>query len=168
MRVERKPILAFHGRFGLVVASVAFILSTAIVTASLAAATPKIAYGTTAQVLAMFYKTYRPVYPYEARRNNMEGRGLFRMYINEEGTVTSVGVLASTGHKLLDINASNGLIHWRAKPGHRREVDIPVAFTLHPASYPSRHSQYGPSLGVRISLRRCKIDFEGCNTMDGR
>jgi TonB family protein len=125
--------------------SAAFILSTAVFTAaSSAAATPKIAFGTSDQVLAMFYKTYRPVYPYEARRNNMEGRGLFRMYINEEGTVTSVGVLVSTGYTLLDLNASNGLIHWKAKPGHRREVDIPVSFTLHPASYPSRHTQYGP------------------------
>jgi TonB family protein len=79
----------------------------------------------------MFPKKYTPAYPYEARRAHMEGYGVFRMYIDENGIVTRIGVMKSTGYKLLDVNASYGLMYWKAKPGHRREVDMPVTFTLH-------------------------------------
>ncbi len=92
----------------------------------------RVTYATSAEVLAMFPKKYTPSYPYEARRARLQGSGVFRMYIDENGVVTQIGVLKSTGHKLLDVNASYGLIHWRAKPGRRREVDMPVTFTMEP------------------------------------
>jgi TonB family protein len=97
-----------------------------------AAADAKVRYATSAEVLAMFPKKYTPSYPYEARRARMHGSGIFRLYIDKDGVVTTVGVIKSTGHKLLDINAAYGLIHWRAHPGRAREVDLPVTFSIGP------------------------------------
>ena len=108
-----------------------FLLCNVIATPPSFAAGPKIIYASAPAVLAMFPKKYTPAYPYEARRAHMEGSGVFRMYINENGIVTRIGVMKSTGYKLLDVNASYGLMYWKAKPGHRREVDMPVTFTLH-------------------------------------
>lgn len=84
------------------------------------------------EVMAMFEKVALPQYPYEARRSRIEGSGLFRMFIAEDGKVTSVGVMKSTGSKFLDLAAAGGLYQWRAKPGRRREVDMPVAFVMRP------------------------------------
>ena len=89
-----------------------------------------VTYATADNVVSMFTRTWKPVYPYEARRARIQGRGWYRMYINPDGTVTRVGVLKSTGSEMLDVNAANGLIHWRAKPGTPKEVDIPITFSL--------------------------------------
>jgi TonB family protein len=50
--------------------------------------------------------------------------------VNENGTVTSVGVMKSTGSQILDLAAAGGLYQWRAKPGRRREIDMPMTFRL--------------------------------------
>jgi protein TonB len=106
-------------------------ISTSFVTTSLAATPPPQAtYALTAQVMAVFQKKYPPLYPVSARRARMQGRGVFRMYIDENGVVTKIGVVKSTGHTLLDRSASAGLRRWRAKPGQRREVDMPVRFVM--------------------------------------
>ena len=91
---------------------------------------PHVSYGTLPEVLTMFTKVYRPLYSYEELSRRMHGTGIFRMYINEDGVVTKIGVMKSTGHFMLDRDASNALIHWKAKPGRRREVDMPVTFSL--------------------------------------
>lgn len=114
-----------------VVSHCAALFLWAAATTSLSAPGPKITYAAGDAVLAMFPKKYTPAYPYEARRARMQGRGVFRMYIDENGVVTRIGVMKSTGYKILDINAAYGLMHWKAKPGHRREVDMPVTFIVH-------------------------------------
>src|SRR4030095_8904349 len=108
----------------------ALIISTSFVTTSLVATTPRVTYAPYGQVLTMFWKKYLPVYPVEAQRKRMQGGGVFRMYIDENAVVTKVGVMKSTGHKILDISAAAGLSRWGAKPGGRREVDMPVQFVL--------------------------------------
>ena len=117
-------------RQSLVLPCLALIISTSFVTTSLVATTPKVTYAAYGQVLTMFWKKYLPVYPVEARRRHMQGGGVFRMYIDENGVVTKVGVMKSTGHKILDVSAAAGLSRWGAKPGRRREVDMPVQFVL--------------------------------------
>jgi TonB family protein len=78
----------------------------------------------------LFDKHGIPQYPYEARRSHVSGSGLFRMYINSDGSVHAVGVMKSTGSKILDLAAAGGLYQWHAKPGRRREVDMPVTFLM--------------------------------------
>jgi len=41
-----------------------------------------------------------------------------------------VGVMKSTGNKDLDLAAAGGLYRWKALPGKRREVDMPVTFSM--------------------------------------
>jgi TonB family protein len=77
---------------------------------------------------AVFVVTPRPDYPYEARRNNIGGKGLLRIYVDETGKVTDVKVLQSTGNRQLDTAGLIAFRHWRAKPGTRREVDMPLTF----------------------------------------
>ena len=84
------------------------------------------------ELWAIFDKKMIPVYPYEARRARITGSGLFRMYINPDGSVRTVAVMKSTGSKILDLAAAGGLYHCHAKPGRRREVDMPVTFTMRP------------------------------------
>lgn len=109
---------------------IALVLPTAFAATSAGAPLPKITYATSAEMLAMFPKKYAPTYPYEARRAGLQGTGVFRMYIDQNGVVTRIGVMKSTGHEVLDLAASAGLVRWRAKPGRRRELDMPVTFTL--------------------------------------
>jgi TonB family protein len=82
------------------------------------------------ELWAMFDKKMVPVYPYEARRSHITGSGLFRMYIDPDGHVRTVAVMKSTGSKILDLAAAGALYHCHAKPGRRREVDMPVGFMM--------------------------------------
>src|SRR5438309_3479861 len=85
---------------------------------------------TDAEWKAMFtYKPY-PEYPYDSRSRHITGSGWFRMYVDQAGKVTAITILASTGNRDLDAEALRALIRWRAKPGERREVDMPVTFTM--------------------------------------
>ena len=83
-----------------------------------------------AQWKAIFFYTPSPDYPYEARRQRVTGSGLFRMYVNELGKVAALKVLKSTGNGELDAEGLKAFIRWRAKPGPRREVDMPLTFLL--------------------------------------
>ena len=85
---------------------------------------------TPAELWALFPTKALPVYPYEARRSRATGSGIFRMYIEPDGRVRAVGVMKSTGNTSLDLAAAGGLYRWRAFPGKRREVDMPVTFTM--------------------------------------
>lgn len=86
---------------------------------------------TSDELWALFDKKMFPVYPYEARRSRITGSGIYRMYINPDGSVRTVGVMKSTGSKILDLAAAGGLYHCHLKPSvHRREIDMPVTFTM--------------------------------------
>ncbi len=77
----------------------------------------------------MFVSREAPYYPLALRQRAITGSGTFRLYIDEQGRVTKIGVLMSTGNKELDASALHALVRWRAKPGAKREVDQPVTFT---------------------------------------
>lgn len=73
-----------------------------------------------------------PQYPYAARAEMEQGKGLFRVDIDQQtGAVTGVQVLQTTGHKRLDEAAIKALQKWRFRaPFPFRAVRIPVSFTL--------------------------------------
>lgn len=83
-----------------------------------------------AKVKTVFIATPRPDYPYEARRSRISGSGLLRIYVDETGKVMEVKVMKSTGNRVLDDAGLQAFRQWRAKPGNRREVDMPLVFVL--------------------------------------
>ena len=91
-----------------------------------------------AELKATFTFAPRPEYPYKLRFvQRLEGSGVFRMLVDEHGKVTNVTVLQSTGHPALDAESIKGLMRWKARPGPKREVDIPITFSLaRPAPLP--------------------------------
>jgi len=83
---------------------------------------------TDAELKAMFVSRTPPYYPVELRQRRVTGSGVFRLYVDQQGKVTAIGVLESTGNKQLDAEALKAFVRWRAKPGAKREVDQPVTF----------------------------------------
>ena len=79
---------------------------------------------------AMFVRHPRPDYPVNYRRRHLTGSGLYRIYVDERGEVTSIGIITSTGHRELDLHVMKTLIRWRAVPGLKREVDMPISFVM--------------------------------------
>jgi len=71
-----------------------------------------------------------PDYPQWARARHLGGTGMFRMRIDEQGHVTNVSVLKSTGHQELDSLAIKALSRWRGRPGPKWELDMPITFTM--------------------------------------
>jgi len=59
------------------------------------------------------------------RDQHLEGSGLYRLNIKPDGTVSSVTVLKSTGHILLDRAAIHAFRQWRFRPGALRTVKAP-------------------------------------------
>jgi periplasmic protein TonB len=81
----------------------------------------------------MFFYRPHPDYPSPLRARHLTGSGLFRLHVNEQGKVTSVEILQSTGHRELDDEGLKAFRQWRAKPGTEREVDLPLRFSMRPA-----------------------------------
>jgi TonB family protein len=71
-----------------------------------------------------------PEYPFTAREYRMQGEGWFRVSFARDGKVTDVQVLKTTGHQMLDKASISALWHWHAKPGLRRELDLPIDFSI--------------------------------------
>lgn len=78
----------------------------------------------------IFFLMPKPDYPIELRRLHLSGRGVYRLRINERGDVTGIRILEKTGIPPLDIEVLKAFIRWRARPGPKREVDVPVRFIL--------------------------------------
>ena len=76
-----------------------------------------------------------PDYPYAARDRRLEGSGLYRLNIKPDGTVSSVTVLKSTGHILLDQAAIRAYRQWRFRPGAVHALKIPISFTMKGVTY---------------------------------
>jgi TonB family protein len=76
-----------------------------------------------------------PDYPYPARDQHLEGSGLYRLNVKPDGTVSSVTVLKSTGHMLLDQAAIHAFRQWRFKPGVLHVLKIPINFTMQGVTY---------------------------------
>jgi TonB family protein len=101
------------------------------------------------EVEAMFLYEPSPEYPVAEREANHTGSGLFRMYVDEDGKVTSVKILQTTRFAALDQSAVKALRQWEAVPGPRREVDIPMTFRIkRPANTPSPNQTMKPTATV--------------------
>jgi len=74
----------------------------------------------------------KPDYPLEARKRHWGGVGWFLMHIDQNtGAVTSVEILESTGHAILDQASINALNKWRFKPRKGvTKVKTPIKFTM--------------------------------------
>lgn len=80
-----------------------------------------------AQVLRYAVK---PQYSHEALRTRATGTGLFELRFDyETGGLKAIDIVQSTGSRLLDHDAINGLKEWKAKPHTIRVMRIPVMFT---------------------------------------
>jgi protein TonB len=79
---------------------------------------------------ARFIETPKPDYPEIARRLHHTGTGVYGLYFDVRGEVSGIRIFKSTGHPELDIAALKGLVRWRAKPGPKWKVKLPVTFTL--------------------------------------
>ena len=81
-------------------------------------------------IMARFVYATSPDYSRSLRAKHMEGTGCFRMHVDEQGRVTSVIVLVSTGHRELDDRAVAAFLRWRAKPmpGRPWNVDMSLSF----------------------------------------
>jgi TonB family protein len=75
----------------------------------------------------------RPEYPIEARRLRLTGAGVFAMHVRPDGTVSSVEVLKSTGHAILDQAAIAAFRQWRFHAGTVTKVTTPIRFTANGA-----------------------------------
>ena len=73
----------------------------------------------------------QPDYPIGALRRAWEGTGLFRCNVRPDGAVSSVFVLQSTGHAILDQAAIAAFQRWRFKPGTVKAAKIPLRFSMH-------------------------------------
>jgi TonB family protein len=75
--------------------------------------------------------TYRPSpdYPAAYRVRQLTGSGIFRMHVDQQGRVTGVTIVESTGHKELDVLAMKAFVEWRGKPGPKWDLDMPITFT---------------------------------------
>jgi len=81
----------------------------------------------TAQAQSMLLASI--AYPHMARRRGWQGKGEFRLLIARKN-VRKVSVLASTGHRLLDQAARQGLLAARRVPLDDGMYKLPVEFRL--------------------------------------
>jgi len=71
----------------------------------------------------------RPMKSAEAIRLRLAGSGVFLLKVDiKTGKVTSIKVVKSTGHEVLDHSAIQALQKWRYAPGAVREVRVPIRF----------------------------------------
>jgi TonB family protein len=97
------------------------------------------------QIQARLLVYPKPDYPEVLRQVHYTGSGVFRIYFDSHGEVSGIRVLKSTGHRELDIETLKGFGHWRAKPGHKWELDVPITFTMgEPRTFPIKSSRYSP------------------------
>ena len=80
---------------------------------------------------AVVLSTPKIEYPTQARRQRLQGGGMFCLNINyETGSVSSVEVWTSTGHRVLDEAAIRALRNWRFKPKAAVRWQVPVDFRM--------------------------------------
>lgn len=71
-----------------------------------------------------------PKYPLEAKRQHLEGTGLYAAHIRPDGSVASVEIVKSSA-PILDVAAVTALRKWRYRPSKSmRVITIPLTFTM--------------------------------------
>ena len=93
-----------------------------------------------------------PKTPYLARLHGLDGYGIYRMNIDRAtGTVSSVTVVKTTSHKMLDDAAVNAFRKWRFRPNSVSQVTMPGTFSVidsgkrHPLSEARRLAIHAPA-----------------------
>ena len=100
-------------------------------TLSFAAAPPQPArYVSWAEMRTRFIETPEPEYPEIARRLHHSGTGVYGLYFDARGEVSGIRVFQKVGYPELDIVALKALVRWRAKPGPKWKLRVPVTFRL--------------------------------------
>ena len=84
-----------------------------------------------AEALADLLARPVPEYPYAARKDYLQGRGLYLVRFDPgSGLVREVSVVHSSGHTILDQAALGALRQWRIKPHTFEKVKIPFNFEI--------------------------------------
>ncbi len=93
-----------------------------------------------------------PKTPYLARLHGLDGYGVYRLNIDRAtGTVSSVTIVKTTTHKMLDDAAVDAFRKWRFQPNSISELTLPGTFTVigsgkrHPLSEARRLAIYAPT-----------------------
>jgi protein TonB len=73
----------------------------------------------------------KPDYPKYARARHWVGAGWYVMNVDTDtGLVTSVEIIQSSGHKILDQAAVDAFRRWRFQPGRVGRAKCPVTWTM--------------------------------------
>ena len=78
----------------------------------------------------------KPVYPSSARRRGMQGMVLLQVNVSDEGAVTGIHIMRSSGFRVLDVAALNSVKRWRFMPARQGDsnvassVQVPIRFVL--------------------------------------
>ena len=96
----------------------------------------------------------RPAYPAEAQTQRLTGNGVYVLHIDpKNGSVSSVAVERSTGHKILDDAAVTTFTNLRFRPHSVLRVTIPVTFTIPPDTNGPRVTRNFPATWLADSQR---------------
>jgi TonB family protein len=72
----------------------------------------------------------KPEYPELARSLHHSGTGLYGLYFDLRGEVSGIRIFKSIGYPELDVAVLKTLVRWRAKPGPKWKLKVPVTFTI--------------------------------------
>ena len=78
----------------------------------------------TVRDISIFIYQPAPTRPIEAR--GLREEGLARLHVNQQGAITSVQILRSTGNRHYDADAVDAFRRWRTRAGVAREIDLPL------------------------------------------
>ena len=70
--------------------------------------------------------SYKPAPTRRIDAGTLRDEGLARLYVDQQGRVTSVKLVRSTGQREYDTEAIDAFRRWRALPGPVREIDLPL------------------------------------------
>jgi protein TonB len=73
---------------------------------------------------------FRPIPPYPelARKRGWQGKTIFEVATNEEGSVTEARLKVSSGYAVLDQAALETVLRWKMKPS--AQYVVPILFRL--------------------------------------
>jgi TonB family protein len=71
-----------------------------------------------------------PEYSETARSLHHSGTGVYGLYFDTRGEVAGIRILKKIGYPELDIAVLKALVRWRAKPGSKWRLRVPVTFTM--------------------------------------
>jgi TonB family protein len=70
----------------------------------------------------------QPPYPHELEAKHIGGSGRFEIDFDESGNAKSVEIIQSTGNRLLDSNSVRTFMQWRASPGSKSKIVVPITY----------------------------------------